>query len=236
MKYLVIDSKKRINGTSTEFNYKISQEIKICKKIKLAYCSIPNTSYLINSSNNIFRIKFASDPSYINYNIPYGTYLPQELGDVITNLINKLSYVLSYNNYNLKFNMTASESFNIDWSVSGNLNQILGYDLTQNTGINITGNNIIKYVYPEILYINISNLSTNNIITSDNIGYNFVVPITASFGVLNFYMDDSVFDNEAHQTFNSMIIKDNFKVTIFDEYGKIYNNNNVDTIMIFEIN
>jgi hypothetical protein len=33
-----------------------------------------------------------------------------------------------------------------------------------------------------------------------------------------------------------MIIKDNFKVTIFDEYGKIYDNNNVDTIMILEIN
>lgn len=233
MKHVVIDSKKRLNGTSTEFSYNISQEVKIQKKIRLAYSSIPNTSYMINSKNNVFKIKFASDGAHVTYNLAVGTYMPQELGDLVTAAVNRLSFAMTYNNNTLKYTMAASENFNIDWSVSGNLNQILGYDLSQVNGTPLTGLNIIKFVYPEVLYIKISDLS-GSVITSDPLNYNFVVPIFASFGVLNFYNDDSVFDGEISQQYNQMTLKTHFKVTISDEYGQVYDNNNVDTMLILQ--
>ena len=111
MKYLIIDSKNKLNSneTSTNFKYRLSDDIKIQNYIKLSYAAIPNTSYLINSNNNIFRIKFISEGVFNNYILKTGTYSPNDLSTYINNIINRLGFIMSYNNQNLKINITASE-------------------------------------------------------------------------------------------------------------------------------
>ena len=58
MGFLIIDSSKRINGTSTEFTYKIIKSCHIKNEIKLIYAHILNTEYLINDINDKIYINF----------------------------------------------------------------------------------------------------------------------------------------------------------------------------------
>ena len=62
--YLYIDSSKRVNFENTNWNdfiINFNESIKITKYIKLLWCIIWKTIYLINKKNNIFYIKFSDN-------------------------------------------------------------------------------------------------------------------------------------------------------------------------------
>ena len=77
--YLYIDwSKlKKQNTKWTNFIIDLNKTIKIKKYIKLLSCIIPKTIYLINETNNIFKITFNDNWQYTII-IPTNNYTPDE--------------------------------------------------------------------------------------------------------------------------------------------------------------
>ena len=151
MKYLIINSSQKTNGSSTNFTYEITETVDINQHINLIYASIPITSYLINNTNNIFKIKFASDILYTIINIPNGTYEPFDLCILIQSMIPVYNFKMTYSLNSLKISMSANQAFIVDWTINNNLYNILGYDISQiSSDINnqLNANNIGSYLYP----------------------------------------------------------------------------------------
>ena len=92
--YLVINSKNKndIYETSTNFSYTLSKPVRITKYIRLVYCAIPESSYLITPNNNEFRIQFV-DGFNKTIKIPSQNYSPDVLGILIKALVNYQAFL-----------------------------------------------------------------------------------------------------------------------------------------------
>ena len=78
--YLYIDSSKRVNFENTNWNdfiINFNESIKITKYIKLLWCIIWKTIYLINKKNNIFYIKFSDNTNILVW-LEYNNYTPED--------------------------------------------------------------------------------------------------------------------------------------------------------------
>ena len=78
--YLYIDSSKRSNFDNTNWNdfiINFNESIKITKYIKLLWCIIWKTIYLINKKNNIFYIKFSDNTNILVW-LEYNNYTPED--------------------------------------------------------------------------------------------------------------------------------------------------------------
>ena len=101
MPYIFIDSNKRVAKNSTNSNnihILFNNKVIIKEYIKLINATITKTIYLINESNNTFKIIF-NDNNIINVNIPINNYDTNTLATTIKNLIN-------YSNFNMLFDET----------------------------------------------------------------------------------------------------------------------------------
>lgn len=242
MKYLVVNSKNKVkDGSSTNFTYELSQDVCIYNNIKLVHASIPITNYLINESNNIIRFKFNIEPIFTFYTLPIGTYQPQDLCQFIQDLITINDFSIIWNQLNLKIEMTANSAFYFDFGYgqSGNLRNIMGYDIIQNQSVNVggvhrlLGNNIVDFIYPNILYLNISSLPTNEI--TDNIQHDaqYIIPMTSPFGAIHYYNPQQYMSNEL-KVDQTIKLYRYLKISISDENNVNYNNINVDTNFVFQ--
>ena len=162
MGYIFIDSSKRINKENTNSNniyISFNDNVVITKYIKLLNAIIPKTIYLINSSNNTFKISF-TDGNIINVIIPINNYDTDTLATTLKNLINYSNFDIVFDSNKYIYIMNASLNFTITFT--SNLYKLFGM---QNTIYFSNGNqlktNIINFNIPMIINIDIVNIESS---------------------------------------------------------------------------
>ena len=151
-KYLLIDSANRLSysNSSTDFYYRFVQGIEIYSYVKLIYCMIPNSQYLIEQNiNDTFTITVNNDDDYL-VTLNYGDFSAIDLCENLKTGINQnqdlidINFTCDFNNNTSHYIFSADTDFTITFNNS--LQKILGF--SQN--INESNNNTIEsdqYVY-----------------------------------------------------------------------------------------
>lgn len=85
-KTFYINSKDRLNGTTSSFQFRLDQNIQGYKYCALLTASIPKSWYLITSKHNTFTLD--ENGSLFTITIPVGNYSFSRLGSVISALLN----------------------------------------------------------------------------------------------------------------------------------------------------
>ena len=234
VKYLLVNSRLRDSGLSSNFRMFFEKQIVIKSYICLNYLVMPRNNYLINNSNNILKINFSNDTT-LNINIAMQNYSPVELSNQITTLVNNQNnFVCSYNANNYKFTFQANIPFNIDFSIN-NLYRIfsLPQQILNSDDNNKIITNIINFNFPAYLNLNITNIPQNVLINTNqnSLSNNFIIPLST----INF---SSIIEYNNVNYNIKMFVKDcalnYFDILITTDYDEIYDGNNSDFFAIFE--
>jgi len=240
--YMLIDSKNRVSGTSTDFYYQFSTPVKLTNFIKLVYANIPNSEYLIKTGIN--------DTFYINYNgggeasitLTAGAFNSQNLTTLLQNAILTLypssGFSVSFDITTFKFTFSATNNFYFRFGTQtgNNLMNILGFANSQTSTANsITSDNAIYIISTPYVNIYIDQLSSNsNVITDKNIKSTFFVPITSERSIVDSYSELSMYENIIY--FSSSLSFSGTQITLYDQYQNVFQNNGlpVNLLMIYE--
>lgn len=222
-KSIIINSAQYDN--KTDFVFPLAQTIKITNFFQLVYCSIPNTNYLINNYNNNLIITF-NDSTIKNIILVNKNYDVDSLATEIKNAINYSSFDMIFDKNMIKFQLSASQSFN----VSGSMCDILG--ITQNqlfNNSNVYTTNSINFTSPQILYISINEIQNPNVICNTSKSTTFFIHNSAmKNSIMAYYSYD--YDNIVYVDYP--IDLNYIHVKILDESFNLYDNNNIPVQMI----
>ena len=194
---IIIDSRTRDFGkykTSDSYSIELNEPIENIKYIELINYNFTNIPYIINNTNNKFKLieyksvdnqlsnnnqsdneksdneETQSEPSQITHEItiPIQDYTFQQLASEIERLINETSdnnYNISYLNNSYK--ISSENTFNLDFNDSC-FNDIIGYNNTEYSNKNEYQSDKVPYVYPEqYVNLNISNIDIGKIFFKD---------------------------------------------------------------------
>lgn len=222
------------NSSTTDFTFKLSTPITIRNYVQLYYAAIPNTSYLINSSNNIFKVTFWNG-TVKQITIPSQNFTTDTLATYIKNNVNYNTFTPVYNSDTYKYSFTSSTlDFTINY-VSNSVNKILGLlDTDQNsTWLSLKATNAPDFWDDKLLFISIEGLY-GNIISNKSFSKSFIIPVTSARGNIIYYLNDNN-DDDNKIEINSTILLNEFNVKIKKTDGTLWNNNGsfVDLILSY---
>jgi len=228
-KYIVIDSsKENALGTSCNFKYLLSENV-VFKGLKLLYCAIPFSSYLIDWTNDTFSIKF-NDNTIKNITITHCDYDTNSLATTINTLVNYSNFTMSFDQWLYKYKISASQNFQI---LNGTINALLGFNDGQISNLNnATAINIVDFLNDTLFYIKINNYY-NNLIQDNNFSYTFVIPNTASKYEICYYFNNINFNNEI--IFDYEQVENSLEICIYDLNNQKFDNNGLPIQMILLI-
>ena len=187
------DSLQRQSGTSNNFDIQLNFAIDAVKSIELMHCSIPNTFYNINSTNNTFIINESGD---VTVTLRNGNYIIADLVTEITNQLSALTvattldetYTITYNSNTMHILISSTGSFSLSFGNSF-LYKVIGfdnetYDDVSNAieSVNSVDLNVVKN-----FLINLNGYKQGQIATNLNHVYTFIIPVTGSPGELIHY-------------------------------------------------
>ena len=227
-KNIVITSKDRMFGTSSNFEIQFVQSLINVHHMKLLSASIPNSGYNINSTNNII---------YVNGNpvvIPIGSYNTSNLPSTIQTALNGaglgIVFTVTYSDITLKLTISGSVAFSITTGAN-TINDLIGF-LPAGPLLSITGTNILDLSGDQYYYLIIDVF--NNDIKSSNIrDYGaYVIPSNVSSGGISQFRMNT--DYPAIETTTSNINKMNIAIKTYN--GRYVDFNGADIVLIFEIN
>jgi hypothetical protein len=235
-RYFVIDSKYRISGTSTNFTFQFYDKVTITQCVKLIYSSIPNSSYLITANNNTFSVIY-NGSNFQNVTLQIGNYRNDEICDQIQTSLNALfptaNFTCTFNKANMKYTITANNNFFIHIPDTSNIGDILGFNTGNSAiGTTLTSDKIINIIVPDYLLLYISALDCNNIMTSKNDCATFFIPLNSDKGIINYQYELNSFENIHFINTQKNITQTNF--TLYNPDGTIYDNNNLDIVLLFQ--
>lgn len=235
-KYLLVDSKNKLYGNSSNFRYILPKLINIHSYIKINYLYIPRLNYLIDDTNDVFRIEI--DAQFrADIKLPHQNYTPLSLVDYINTYIgNVYNFKAIYNLYTYKIEFYCDKLINLDFNLSSfhklvNLEKkdYVSY-LDNNKHKFIT--NCINFNRPKFININIANISNDVMIGSNNSNQvNFIVPIlSGNFGDIiqynNYLFDVKMFVNDIQLNYLDIVIT--------DDSNNLFNNNDTDWFAVLE--
>jgi len=230
-KYIIINStatSESTSSTSTNFTFKLAQQIEISKYLKLLYCAIPCSNYLISASNNNLIITFA-DATVKNISIASQNYTTATLATAIQTAVNYASFAMVFDSNLSKYKLTASQNF----SISGSMCKTLG--IAQNQAFNSNPANTyaassINFNSPQILYIKINEFSNENIFTAQPKPVSFFVHNNVLKNSIIYYFAE-MYDNIVSVSTNPVLLS-HLHIQILDEDFKIYDNLNIPIQLI----
>ena len=99
---LIVDSRDRDSSfnSSCDFTINLSSSLTNISKVRLNWCMIPNTSYNINSSNNV--ITFFENSTSKNTSLTVGWYDANSLATLLASSLTTASG--GYNTYTVTYN------------------------------------------------------------------------------------------------------------------------------------
>lgn len=207
---LLVSSQSRLSTSTSSSNFSVQLPqpfyLEDYKYIRLAYCQLYNTMYNVNSTNNNVDIKI-SGVSY-NATVPAGVYnansLATALQTAMTSAVSN-SWSVVYNSNQLTYTITGSSNFQLLFSsgahASTSLWQVLGFassngltGIDTTSGTSTTSTQVVQFNLPLYIFINLSNIASSNVFTSDGDSFSFVIPIDQNSGSVVEYDAMSNFD------------------------------------------
>jgi len=230
---LIINSKDRRTGTSTNFDILLQQNVTNFNgshptKIKLIGFQFSNAIYNVNSNNK--NIAFTETTGgTVNITLTEGVYtastLATHLASVMTsNTGVSNTYTGSYDSTTMKITITANTQtfkFNADY-------KLIGFLSSQSAALSLTGT-----YPPKILidYLIIESPNFETFLASFSNTGSFFVPL----GNIDIQNVGYIGKNNIPGITHNFKYNNNLKFTITDPDGNVINNNNYDIIMLFEI-
>lgn len=238
-KTLVINSKNKLNGTSSNFDISFFQSVNINKYLKLVYTLIPHTNYNLSSTQNIniilsdnsnFVINFVNCYLAINDFVIYAN-------DLLTsgNFPLKISYDKS--TYKISFICTNGNNISSIVFSDKNISELLGFNNLSYNNINFplfSSDKSVKLNLHNLIYVNFDKIENNKLISSNINMANFIIPITVDSGSYIEYNYTSNFDNVNINYLNSPVSFNKLNVILKTEDNEQYDNLNNDILLIFE--
>ena len=231
-KYILIDSKYKSAGSTSNFKIFLPNQITIASYLQINCLYLPRLAYLINQHNNTFIISFGSVVTVIT--IPSSNYNPIELASYINSKVSINNFLITYNQATFQYTFTANTSFILDFSTS-NFYKLLSLNKQIYNSVNnyfYTG--IINFNFPKYININFANIPNDVMVgNSSSTNFNFIIPVMDSN-----YGDIISYNNV---NYNIKMKVDNFKTNyldliITDDYNHEFENNNGELFMIIEYN
>jgi hypothetical protein len=226
--YLVINSKDGQFGNSSSFDVQFTQSLINVKSLRLLSASIPNSTYNINSTNNII---------YVNGNpviIPIGSYNTSNLPSTLQTTLNAaglgIVFTVTYSDISFKLTISGTLAFTIGSGVNS-INDILGLSVS-GPSIVVTGNNIVDLRGDQYYYLIIDVLN-NNVKGSNLRDYGaYIIPTNVPSGGISQFRSNT--DYPIVGTTTSNINKMNIVIKSYN--GQYVNFNGANIVLIFEIN
>ncbi len=236
-KLLIVNSKNKNLGTSTNFNISFFDNVQINKYIKLIYALIPNTSYNISSSQFINII--LSNDSNLNIPLIDGYYSISDLALLINNMLEGTPVSLIYNKYTYKISITCNDGNNIKNVVfsDSKLSTLLGFSNLDNIDINaayFTSDKSVKINNNNLIYILFDKIENNRMISSNINMLNFIIPISVDSGNYIEYNYQSNFNDVNINNIVNPVSFQNLNVILKTENNEQFDNLNNDIQLIFE--
>jgi hypothetical protein len=153
---LLIDSRDRESDSVSSTNYmvKFNREFKHVERVRLNWVSIPLTSYLINSGNNV--ITFFENSTVKTATLTSKNYTATQLASEIKSKLDTASgghntYTVTYDDQTFKITFSAGNAFELRWSVAGSPAKICGFELTDTaSGTSVTSTNAVYLNRPNL--------------------------------------------------------------------------------------
>lgn len=167
-----------VNENSTQIKTKFGPVIQLDKNKKYemalvsleTYNSFPN----IDASNNKFRYSPNNGATWVDIEIPVGSYEIKDLNDQIQRVMKENGHItLESNNNTLRTALEISKNYKVDFTIGNSIRTVLGFNaLVYSSGYNESENivNIMNVsslrITSDIIISSYSNGSTENIIFS----------------------------------------------------------------------
>lgn len=229
-KYILIDSRYRTSGSTSNFKIFLPDQITIKSYIKINSLYMPRLSYLINQYNNTFKIIFGTNTILVT--LPFSNYSPSDLSNYINSQVSINNFIVSYNSNTYKYTFSANTNFSLDFSVSDFYKLLSMNKQIYNSANNYFVSGIINFNFPKYININLSNIPNDVMIgNTPNNSFNFIVPI------INSNYGDIIEYNNVN--FDIQMKLSNFKTNYFDlvitdDYNYIFENNNAEFFFVLE--
>jgi hypothetical protein len=200
---VLIDSKHRYSGTSTNFRYRFNRSLIKVKSVELLSCQIPNTFYNIRSN---YTFQLTRGPTF-NIVVPAGSYTLTTLMTTIQTLLNAAdgpNYTVTYDSITLRVTISNIVPFSLFFpSLSdgvGSAGAMLGYNENQiYTAINNIATNAPDMLIDFSHYlIQIAEIPIGLHAKNGDQYYSFCVPIEANANDFTFYNSNSHFRQNIH--------------------------------------
>jgi hypothetical protein len=230
---LLINSKDRLNGTSTNFEAKVSgyqtnNNTSTPSKIQLIGIEFSNAIYTVNTFNNSISF-FETTGTNVTIVLPSQIYTISALATQLATSMTSASlvsntYTASYSSTTLKMTITANTKtfkYNADYPV-------LGFTSSQSAALVLTSTNIPKI---NIDYLIVQTNFAPNIISTSNVQGSYIVPLG------NCSPGNSIFIGKSELPKTVLDFNHNYvmKFVLYDPNGNQIDNNNMDIIFMYEI-
>lgn len=207
---VLINSQSRLSSSASSSNFSVQLPqpfyIHDFKYIRLAYCQMYNTIYNVTSANNNVDFK-VSGTSYVA-TVTAGTYNASTLATALASALNTAlsnSFTVTYNSNQLTYTIAGTTAFQLLfssgthastslWSVLGlaSSNGLSGIDTSSATST--TSTQVVQLNQPLYVNINLSNIPSSNIFSSDGDSFSYIIPIDQQPGSVIEYDSNSNFD------------------------------------------
>jgi hypothetical protein len=169
MTLVYIDSKYRSLGTFDDFVVNIPNP-GVFNKVKLLDCSIPQSNYVFNSTNNI--ISFSEGATGFTATIPSGNYTSTELVSALPGIFAASGcsgvFTVTYSSITGKLTLTSTVSYSIQFGTANNAYYQLGFQaITYSAALSQTSDYLINLAPPQYLFLDIDNLGLKNCLHSN---------------------------------------------------------------------
>lgn len=246
---LLINSQSRQSNSTSSSNFSISLPSPLYLNdynyIRLAYCMFYNTLYNVNATNNNVDIKTGG--SSYTATVTAGVYnannFASALQTALTSAVSN-SWTVTYNTNQLTYTIGGSSNFQLlfssgthastsMWQLCGfaNSNGLSGIDTTNATST--TSTQVVNFTLPMYIYINLTNICSDLIFSSDSDSFGYVVPIDTSSGSIIEYDSLSNFSQYIKRP-NNLNIINILNITLTTRKGTSVNLNGSEWSMILE--